>query len=205
MVPLRTSNLPEHATQIPDVPPACDSSVPSRGGLPEPTHRPTSGMVTSELSTFRAGLKPVTQANSAAPTQLRAANPGRVIRSATGAGCPSRPTGERFRTHRVPPPIRPQTASPHGAPRGGCQHRGAAADRPRCQPCESTGQETNAAAATRCEPTKRARSAQTRMWLLRGRLWTSQARRATGPHLAPLDQVSREEARRTPGTGSGPT
>jgi hypothetical protein len=109
MVPLRTSNLPEHATQIPDVPPACDSSVPSRGGLPEPTHRPTSGMVTSELSTFRAGLKPVTQANSAPPTQLRAANPERVIRSATRAGYPSRPTGERFRTHRVPPPIRPQT------------------------------------------------------------------------------------------------
>ena len=41
MVPSSRSNLPEHATQTPDVPPAFDSSVDSRGGLPEPRHRPT--------------------------------------------------------------------------------------------------------------------------------------------------------------------
>lgn len=41
MVPASTSNLPEQATQTPDVPEPCASSVPSRGGLPEPRHRPT--------------------------------------------------------------------------------------------------------------------------------------------------------------------
>ena len=41
MVPFSISNLPEQAKQTPDVPEACGSSVPSRGGLPEPRHRPT--------------------------------------------------------------------------------------------------------------------------------------------------------------------
>ena len=50
-LPFSTSNLPEHATQTPELP----ASVPSRGALPEPRQRPTYGIVTrSVLDTDRS-------------------------------------------------------------------------------------------------------------------------------------------------------
>jgi hypothetical protein len=72
MVPASTSNRPEQVTQTPDVPLSRDSSVPSRGGWPEPRHRPTSRMVTSGCMNVRRSPQTLHRLSGAPTKRVRA-------------------------------------------------------------------------------------------------------------------------------------